>query len=818
LTLSFADIKRVIVRVASTAVLATFMFVQMPAVAQQLRPLPAASIYGELQQLRTLASVLYVAAHPDDENTRLLSWLARGRHIRTAYLSLTRGDGGQNILGSEQGAALGLIRTHELLAARRLDGAGQYFTRAIDFGYSKHADETLKHWDGRVLVDDIVDVYKRFRPDVVICRFPPSRMAGHGHHEASAILAHKAYDLCPPALRPRRLLFNAFRFGDRSTVADSMFRLEVGQYDPFIGMGYGELAGMSRSLHRSQGAGTPSTPGVQTEHFATVAGEPPTASLFDGIDTTWSRLGRADIGKAIDAVIARFWKGAPHEVLADLLKIREMIRTVDDPFWRELKLAEVNELITSCMGVTVDVSTARPYVVPGDSVDLTLRLVVRAGAARISGSVRWPDDGTTSIDALTHDVLNVQTHAMAVPASTPITQPYWLLKEGDHAMFVVPPASDPASMHGAPTSTPPLTVALTLMVDGKKVDLTVPVSTKKLDPTHGDVIEELRVVPAASIEPLSRTHVVSSTQPLSVKIRAFTNINNAALLMIDGADTVVVKESITLPAITDELFHVNISTLKGRTNRTVDFALRSSALGLSSSVRLITYDHIPPLQYLEPARVRIVAEPIAVTAKRIAFIAGAGDASADLLRSLGVTVDEVTEEQILETETLLKYDAVLLGIRAINTRKSMQYVMPALMSYVEGGGTVVVQYNTTSDMSTRDLGPFPLKLSRNRVTEEDAEVTVLKPGHPVLNQPNVIGAEDFHGWVQERGLYFPGEYDERYEEILSMHDEGEEALKGSLLYAQHGKGRYIYCALSLFRQIPAGVTGGLKLLANMVSQ
>lgn len=796
------------------ALLITGLPIVSAALAQQHTPSPAATIYGDLLRLRSMTSVLYVAAHPDDENTRLLSWLATGRHIRTGYLSLTRGDGGQNIIGGEQGAALGLIRTHELLAARRLDGAEQYFARAIDFGFSKNATETFRQWDSAALVQDVITVLQSFRPDVVICRFPKDSMAGHGQHAASAILAEAAVRSVlqdPSAWHPTRLLFNAFRFGDRSTIRDDMFKLEVGHYDPLLGMGYGELAGISRSLHRSQGAGTPRTPGVQPEHFQTWVGERPVSSLFNGIDTTWSRVGRADIGRAIDAIITSFDMRAPDRSLPALLDLRRQIASVADAFWRSRKLAELDAILLACIGLTADATVNVPTALPGDSLRCVLRVTTRAGRAVTLASVQWPNTTTTPMLRCAHDSLVTMEQRIVVPPSTPVTEPYWLALEPDAWLFRVARTG----AVGMAVTPPQLTARVSMLLDADTITATLPISFKKLDPLDGDVIEELRITPPVSIEPVTRVVLAKQGKAtISVRVRAYAPVRNATLHVLDGDRVVTSIERVSIRATTDTLINVSVALAS---TATVRIGMRMGEVVYDRYVSTITYDHLPTLQYTQPATVRVVTEPVAITAKRIAYIKGAGEYTPEFLQSIGCTVDEITDETILRTTDLLAYDAVLVGIRAVNTRPSMKFLMPALMQYVERGGTLVMTYMTTQDMSTKDLGPFPLPLSRARVTEEDAEVTILRPEHPLMLRPNRITKDDFAGWVQERGLYFPAGFDARYEPILAMHDTNEAMSNGPLLYARHGKGHYVYCALSLFRQIPAGVPGGMRLLANMLS-
>lgn len=822
----------------------------MSVMAQQIRPHPSEKIYGELVKLKTLTSVLYVAAHPDDENTRLLSWLATGRHIRTGYLSITRGDGGQNILGGEQGAALGLIRTYELLEARKLDGAEQYFGRAVDFGFSKNPEETFKQWDRIALTADVVRAIRLFKPDVVICRFPKDSMAGHGQHSASAILAEDAVkylngtldlpdaelkkieaastrpydDPSAMAWKPTRLLFNAFRFGNRSTVREGMFKLDVGQYDPTIGMGYGELAGISRSIHRSQGAGTPSTPGIQPEFFATIMGTPPTRSLFDGIDTTWNRIGRVDIGRDIDAVIAAFDRQHPERSVDALLKIRRQISTITDAQWRDQKLDEINTIILSCIGLTADASVSAPVVAIGgtDSLTVNTRLTIRAGKAvnvllhknvndiqRLTSS-RSDEEVRPSIErSCEHDSLVVVPIPMSNRELTffRTTQPYWLEGGMQNALFT----SGDLWSHRSSLSS----IVLRIALDTDTVWTSIPISFKKLDPLRGDVIEELRVVPPVSVEPMSAVVVGNSdNHQIGVRLRAYGNVTNAVLVVRDGTREVLRQPGITIRPSTDTLVMI---TPQVKNTATLTIGLDVDGTLYEHNVKTITYDHLPTLQYLMPAQVNVVMEPVTFTARRIAFISGAGEYAPEFLRSMGLTVDEIDDETILKTDELLKYDAVLVGIRAINTRKSMKYLMPSLMQYVERGGTLVMQYNTLQDMSTKDLGPLPMPLANKRVTEEDASVTIIKPEHRLMSTPNKITSADFGGWVQERGLYLPTGYDNRYEALLSMHDTNEAPLDGALLYARHGKGHYVYCSLSLFRQLPAGVPGAMRLLANMLS-
>lgn len=782
--------------------------------AQQLRPLPSSVLYGELLRLRSLTSVLYVAAHPDDENTRLLAWLARGRHIRTGYVSITRGDGGQNIIGGEQGAPLGLIRTHELLKARELDGAEQFFARAIDFGFSKNPDETFRQWDKATLVSDMVRIINTMRPDVLICRFPKDSMAGHGQHSASAIIAEEAMRVClsdPKSWKPRRLLFNAFQFGNRSTISEDMFKLEVGNYDPLLGMGYGELAGISRSLHKSQGAGTPQALGVRPEHFATLIGDAPVRGLFDGVDTMWTRVGRADIGLAVDSIIASFDMTHPEHSLDALLRVRRMVTSVSDTFWRTQKLSEIDRIILSCAGITADATAGEPTIVSGDSIIIVTRIIARAGRPVTCSEIRFPTGRVRRNITLLHDSLWSETEVRA-PYEAPVTEPYWLAREPAGALFSL----TSERLLGESVTPPAFRVGLVFAFGTDTITTSVPLSFKKLDPLKGDVIEELRVVPPVSVEPVTRVvPAANGSASVTLRVRAYRAIAGASLVLRDGEKVITTIPSVRFRANTDTLIAITAPVTR---SGELTCALVIDAEVYDRTVITMQYEHLPTLQYTQPARVRVVVEPIAISAERIAYVAGAGEYTPEFLRALGCTVEEITDEQVLRTEDLLaNYDAVIVGIRAINVRKSMKFIMPSLVSYVDRGGTLLMSYMTTQDMSTKVLGPYPLALGRARVTEEDAEVRVLIKDHPLLTHPNRIESKDFDGWVQERGLYFAENIDARYETPLSMNDTNEQPNAGSLLYARYGKGHYVYCSLSLFRQLPAGVPGAMRLLANMLS-
>lgn len=796
--------------------------------AQQLRPVPAATIYHEIAQLQNLTSVLYVAAHPDDENTRLLAYLVNDRHIRTAYLSLTRGDGGQNLLGSEQGAALGLIRTHELIEARKIDGAEQFFTCAVDFGYSKTPEETFKHWPKEVLAADAAQAIRKMRPDIIICRFPPDSNAGHGQHAASAIVAEMAYRMAADEKQtaaqlkgyapwqPKRLLLNAYRFGNRNTIADNQYKLPVGQYVPALGMGVGELAGISRSIHKSQGAGTASVAGVQTESFKLVAGDTLTTSLFDGIDTTWGRVGRNDIGKDLAQVLQQFSFQNPQASIPALIAVRKKILQVKDAYWREQKLREIDKAIQHCAGVMVELCAKQPQAVRGEQLPFTLRLVARGGQVTLNG-VTWGGRDSLMNLRMGNDTLYSFEHTIGIPQDAPVTQPYWLEKAGTGNDLYYMPADEAA---GQPQTPNKLCAKAKLTIGGAEMELQVPLSYKKLDPVKGDVVEQLRIVPDATIEFSNKMLIAGAEGAVEtgIRVHAYKDISAYLSVTTDAAPRPVLEiQELRLRKGADTLIALRVAGDKQLAGK--DYHLIPMlATPNSATMHLIQYDHLPALQYFSSPIATVLQPSWKCTVKRIGYVEGAGDNIPAVLRQAGLEVDVLKESDFASAGGLMKYDAIITGIRAVNAEKRMAQWLPMLLQYAENGGTLVMQYNTLQDMATTKLGPLPFTLSGGkRVTEEDAEVRFTAADHRLLNYPNKITAADFEGWVQERGLYFADTWDSQYVTLFSMNDFGEQPLEGGTLYAKTGKGHYVYTCLSFSRQIPAGNKGAIKLLMNMLS-
>ncbi|MFY1046124.1 PIG-L family deacetylase [Chryseobacterium sp. GP-SGM7] len=810
--------------------------------AQQVRPSKSSEIYRDLKTLKHLPKVLYLAAHPDDENTGLLSWLINDQNVETGYLSLTRGDGGQNLLGTEQGAALGLIRTHELLEARKLDGAQQFFTRAIDFGFSKNTTDTFKQWDENSITADVVWVIRKFRPDVIICRFPPTAAAGHGQHAASAVVAEKAFKLAgdkkafPNQLKfvniwqPKRILWNTFRFGGVNTTAENQLKVTVGQYDAQLGLGYGELAGLSRSLHKSQGAGTQSVAGIKTEYFSNVDGEPAKSILFDGINKTWTKEGNPDIDQSLDKIISNFNFNRPDLSLPALLALRKKVITLKDSDIKKDKIKSLDQIILSCAGFMGEVVTNQPEAVAGESHNFRLNVISRAENPVVLENVKWLNQSENFNRKLSKDSLITIQHQIQIPADAALTEPYWLAKSAkDAATFSVP--ND--TLVGLPETESPLSILLDLKIDSEKFQVKLPLSFKKLDPVRGDVVEALRIVPALELKFTQPLYLVKENEDLNVNLNFKANSNKQfssgkVNLMYNGERL----GGGDLKSISGKDFTVGYVIPKAKLASVKSNQLQLEADFVADGIAynkkqvLIQYPHLPSLQYFAPASVVVMKGDIQSKVKKVGYVQGAGDFIPEFLRIAGIQVDVLKDEDFYgnndesgngSQNKLSQYDAIVLGIRANNTEKKLGRWMPFLWSYVKNGGNLVMQYNTSQDTTVDQLGIYKFNITNKRVTEENAEVKFLNPNHKLLNYPNKITANDFNGWVQERGAYFPDKWDAAYEPLFEMHDMGEETLQGSTLYAKYGKGNFIYTPLAFFRQLPAGNVGAARLFLNFLS-
>ena len=807
------------------------------AVARPDRQLHAGEIAAGLKRLGVTGSVLYVAAHPDDENTRLLAWLVGERGLRAGYLSVTRGDGGQNLIGTEQGALLGLIRTHELLAARSVDGAEQYFTRARDFGYSKSAEEALRIWGHDAVLADVVLAIRRFQPDVIMTRFttePPN----HGHHTASALLAAEAFiAAADPKRFPEqlsevkpwkadRLLQNASSWSFKPDEDLSRYlKLEVGGYDALLGRSWGEVAAESRSQHKSQGFGQAADRGPAAEYFTPLAGTLPKRDVFEGLDFSWKRWpGSEAVSRAVAAAAKSFDARAPHQSLPALVRVHEALTALPDTHpWKAPKLREVEALIANCAGLFLEVRAAAPTGIPGLPVALDVVALNRSPAAIKWVGLELPGEKPEAVGkALGANVPLKLSRTVTLPATAPISTPYWLREPVTGGLYTL--KGEDRALTGQPEGPPALSVAFEYEVAGRRIRAVRPVVHAWTDPVRGELYRDFEVVPPVTATLAQDVLMFPNGEPRAVPVVLAAGMDTVpgTVRMVAPPGWRVEPASVAfkLAARGDErtvTFQVTPppgSTKEGTLSVEVDVGDRA----WSWSALSISHPHIPPLTVRQPATATAVPFSLAMKGKRIGYIPGPGDRVAESLSAVGYEVTLLPEER-LAREPLERFDAILVGVRAFNANAHLAVHRERLLQYVEGGGRLVVQYNTNSRVGplTSFVGPYPLEIGRDRVTDETAEMTPVRANEPLLRAPNALTAADFEGWVQERGLYFASSWDAHYQPVFAMHDAGEAPLQGALLVARHGKGTFIYTGLAFFRQLPAGVPGAYRLLANILS-
>ncbi len=794
-----------------------------PGFAASSRQPSAGELMRAIDRLGVVGNVLYVAAHPDDENTRLLAWLANEKLVRAGYLSLTRGEGGQNLIGPEQAPLLGLIRTEELGAARSIDRAEQWFSRARDFGYSKTPAETLSIWDHDAILADVVAVMKKFHPDVVITRFPPEGAETHGHHTASAMLAVEAFGALDAASRPRRIVWNRFNFGGPPPTGEELVhltRLDVGGFNPLLGVSYGEMAAQSRSMHKSQGFGVAPSRGVELEYFRVLGGDPAARSIFDGLDLTWARVpGGKKLGEHVARIRAAFSPTAPSRSIPELVALRGEMQALADHPWKAEKLAEVDEVIAGCAGLYAEAAVADHVAVPGGDVALTVTAINRSPAALPLREVRLPGGERVAVDkALADDKPLKVERTFKLPAETDYTEPYWLAAPPEKGHWTV----KDAALIGRPAS-PPVAAELVVAVGGAQLVLERPLAYKWVDPVAGERWRALEVLPPVSVTPRASLLVfpdAAATRPIGVRIKA-NRADVAGELAPEwpaGWTAEPKKAPFSLAKKGDEV-ELTFRVHPPRAEATASVRMVATVDGqrVTRALQHVEYAHIPIQTITPEADVKLVRADIHHRRTRIGYIPGAGDEVPAALRQAGYDVTVLNEEAIAHG-SLAPYQAIVTGVRAFNVDARLPYLHERLMKYVADGGTMVVQYNTQNFLSSvpAEIGPAPFKISHERVTDENAAVTMLEPKHPLVNVPNKLGERDFAGWVQERGLYFAGEWAPAYTPILAMHDAGEPPRKGGLLVAKHGKGAFIYAGLAFFRQLPAGVPGAYRLFANLL--
>ena len=800
-------------------------------------------IFESIQKLNFLGTALYVGAHPDDENTRLISYLSNETKARVAYLSMTRGDGGQNLIGPELRELLGVLRTQELLAARRIDGGEQFFTRANDFGYSKNPEETFEIWNKKEVLSDVVWIIRNFKPDVIINRFD-NRTPGttHGHHTASAMLSVEAFDKAndpesyPDQLQytqlwqPKRLFFNTswwfYGSEDKFEKANKakLTSMDIGVYYPLKGLSNTEIAALASSQHRCQGFGRMGSRGTEKEYVELLKGTMPPEGkdIFEGINTTWSRVeGGEAIGKILYAVQKDFDFKLPSKHLPQLLEAYKLIQKIPDTYWKTLKSKEIKEIIAEICGIYIEASASVPYADPGSNIMVHVETTNRSPAdINLKSIVLSPSNAGISPNIkLANNVKQIFDIPLQIPANTPFSSPYWLTEKGSLGMYVV----NNQKLIGKPETPPAFVAHFILEFNGYEIPIDKAVNYHFAKPDKGEIYQPFEVLPKATVRLMDKVLIFAHGDPkqIPVKIKAGEeNISGTVSLnaplgwqvspekidfsITQKGDEKTVLFKVVPPQNEDEGTIFPFATIDGNQ--------------YSKELVVIDYDHIPTQSVLPPASAKVVRLNIEKTGESIGYIMGAGDEVPESLRQIGYQV-QLLDPNNISVGTLSKYDAVVIGIRAYNVLDKLKFKQPILMDYVQNGGNLIVQYNTAgrNDPGLDQLSPYPLTLSRDRVTDENSPVKILDPKNSLVNFPNKITQKDFEGWVQERGLYFPNSWGKEFTPIFSMGDQGESAKKGSLLVAPYGKGHYIYTGLSFFRELPAGVSGAYRIFANMLS-
>jgi len=803
----------------------------------------ASDILLRMKKLDVLGSVLYIAAHPDDENTRLLSWLSQDKLYRTGYLSLTRGDGGQNLIGDEQGVELGLIRTQELLAARRVDGAEQFFARAYDFGFSKTTAETLKLWDEQKMLSDLVWIIRKFQPDIIITRFPEDKRAGHGQHSASSVLGRLAFsaaadpkqfpDQFKYGVKPWqaiRLFWNTYKFGSFNTTSEDNLKIEVGGFNPLLGKSYGEIAADSRSQHRSQGFGATHTRGNQLEYFALTEGEKADSTLMQNINCSWNRIpnGRV-IGVMIERLIKKYNASSPDLSLPLLVEIYKGIKKLPAGYWRDEKLKETLELIHACSGLWMEATVDEGYAVLNQTISVSVRAVNRSPVSIKINSVSL-NQQDTGWNQVLQSGINYSILRRISLKELPISQPYWLVEPMSPGSYNV----QDQTLIGQPQNPPVLQAVFEISLYGESFNISQPVLYKFTDPVKGELYEPFTIVPSlmATCDPDLLVFSKDKEKKLTIKRQLKTVLNpddeksDIHSVSISGSNISYAAVSLTpisgFETRSDSaagMTHAfSLKSLTGNDGRTGTWVtrLQNGRPDTLLQCRTIAYEHIPRIDYFKPSNATVVSVNLQTRGTRIGYIEGAGDKVPDALTAMGYTVVKLNENSL--TPALLQnLDAVIAGVRAYDVHSWLFTKYAVLMDYVHNGGNLIVQYNRNPGIDTTHIGPYPFGISNIRVTEEDAPVVFLQPDNPLLHFPNEITEKDFDGWIQERGIYFATHFDPGYQAVFSMHDRDEPEQNGSLITGIYGKGNFTYTGLVFFRELPAGVPGAYRLLANLIA-
>ena len=793
----------------------------------------SSSIISKLEKLNTLGKVLYVAAHPDDENTRLITYLSNEKKYQTAYLSLTRGDGGQNLIGKDLKENLGLIRTQELLEARKIDGGIQFFTSAIDFGYSKNSKESLEFWNEDQILYELVWIIRKFKPDVIITRFNEVSGITHGHHTASSILANKAFrisgnpDIFPDQLefletwKAKRIFWNtSTRFFDLSKYSDDeILKIDVGLYNNILGKSYNEISSESRSMHKSQGFGSLKRRGSEKELFILTQGEKYDDNLVDGIDVTWNRLGENnEIIEYINNLVDEYDPKKPYKTVNKLSILYEKVSKINDEDWKKIKLNEIKNLIKACLGLFFESLSDVSISSIGENIKVNFDAINRSPInINLKQVSVFDEDFLIKKDLINNEFFRFEK-TIKIPESESFTEKYWLINKPNFGNYDV----NDQELIGNPDNNFPVETNFIFTINNIEVSYTIPLLNKKNSPTKGDDYKIFNIGLPIYLNPKRYNELVVNSNSQTIEVEVISGKENLdATIYLDVPENIkyepkyfdlsfkdlnekkIIKFDLTLPE-TDS-FKENI-IVKAKYNDEY----------YERGIKEINYDHIIQQVRFPLSEIKIIKFNIKTKGKNIAYFMGSGDNIPSFLSLIGYKIDLLTLDQ-LSTDILSNYDALIIGIRAYNVNKKLIEKTKEIHNYVKNGGNVLVQYNTSRGIDVKDFAPYSFNISRNRTSEENSKVDIINKNHLALNYPNKILLEDFDNWVQERGLYFPINWSDDYETLISSNDSGEKPNHGGILISKIGKGHYVYTSYSWFRQLPSGVSGAYKLFVNLIS-
>ena len=793
----------------------------------------SSNISSMLEKLDVFGKVLYVAAHPDDENTRLIAYLANEKKYETAYLSATRGGGGQNFLGTHLKDNLGLIRTQELLEARKIDGGQQFFTSAVDFGYSKEPVETLNFWNEEKILSDFVWIIRKFRPDIIITRFNQTPYITHGHHTASTILAEKAFNLSgdpdafPEQLKyvktwqSQRLLWNTSRrfFNLKEEDIEKMLKIDVGVYNNKIGKSYNEIASESRSMHKSQAFGALRRRGSEEELIVYSQGKKAENDIMEGVITSWDRVKPNDelksyLKKAKDS----FNINKPYEIIDYLsLAHRELNRVIDRD-WRVIKKNEIKNLIKASSGLFFEALSNVELASNGEEIKIKFDIINRSPYPIKLEKIQLDKTEYIINDSLKNNKLLSVEKNFKISTESEVSEKYWLKNPSEFGSYNI----DDQRLIGDPDNQPTLEAKFVFRINGQQISYNSPIIYKINSPINGDEYRPFNIGNPIYLNPLNNLEYYVNTNKKKLKVEVISGANDVkARIYLEVSDGTKVEPEFYDIEFKNKDERKTLSfdvTLPGNKNSINKVSYKAKVEGdiLSRGIDKIIYSHISHQTRFPKSDVSLIKFNLNIKAKNIAYLMGSGDKVPESLSLVGYNVD-LFEKKDINAEKLKNYDALIIGVRAFNSDKSLFDIKPQLMNFMESGGNVIVQYNTSRNLDVNKFSPYSFQLSRNRVSQENAPVRIINSKHPALNYPNKITLDDFNGWVQERGLYFPNSWSQEYETIISSNDEGEKPNNGGILISKVGEGYFVYTSYSWFRQLPAGVSGAYKIFSNLIS-